>query len=406
MSYKKLKSCRNCGSKELIPVISLGKLYPPTYINPVEKLKLKKLPMDVCECGSCHLVQLSYSFNLDSSYRQYWYQSSLNKSMVTSLQDVVSDIESRINLFDKVVVDIGANDCTMLSLYGYPCTKIAFEPALNLKKVGEKKCSHFINDYFSKETYPLDKKASVVTGIAMFYDLVNVTKFVQDVKSILDENGMFIIQLTDLLSMLKNNDFINFCFEHTLYYSLQVLDSIFKNNGLQIFDCSYNLTNGGSIRVFVGFPDKYRVSKNVEKYLKEEQDYFNSFKQNPLVEMMNKVEVEKEKLMFLLKKIKEEGKTCFIVGASTKGSTLCQYYNIDSSLVQYALEINSDKLGLNMIGSNIPIISEESGLMKNPDFLLVLPWVFREFFIERFKEFTKNGGHIIFPLPELQIIGN
>ena len=55
-------------------------------------------------------------------------------------------------------------------------------------------------------------------------------------------------------------------------------------------------------------------------------------------------------------------------------------------------------------GSKIKIISEKEAKAKKPDFLLVLPWHFKDYIIKREQKFLKNGGKLIFPLPEIEII--
>src|SRR5690349_24941843 len=119
--------------------------------------------------------------------------------MISSLADITKDIENRIKLSpEDIVVDIGCNDGTLLALYKSKVTQVGYDPALNLKQ------NHnflFINNYFSKEEYGLDVKAKVITAIAMFYDLPDPHQFVEDVSEVLHENGIFVIQFTDLLSM-------------------------------------------------------------------------------------------------------------------------------------------------------------------------------------------------------------
>jgi hypothetical protein len=56
-------------------------------------------------------------------------------------------------------------------------------------------------------------------------------------------------------------------------------------------------------------------------------------------------------------------------------------------------------------GSHIPIVSEKDALAQRPDFLLVLPWHFRANFIQREAKFLARGERMIFPLPEIDIIG-
>lgn len=385
-------------------VSSVGYIYSSTFIHLDDPLPTKKDPLDVAECQDCGLIQLFHNYELDLLYKQYWYSSSLNKSMVSSLEDIVKDIESKTYIQDRVVVDIGTNDGTLLKFYtSVMANKIGFDPASNLKEKAEKNCDIFIEDYFTKEKYPLEEKAKVITAIAMFYDLPDITKFMNDIVSILAKDGLFVIQLTDLYSMMKVNAFDNLCTEHLEYYTLKVLKSIMERAGLEIFDVSYNKVNGGSIRVFSAFPGNYKIEPAVENILIREKEYFELFTEHPVKELMKKSKFEIDYLVRFLKNIKRDGKKCFILGASTKGNTLLQLAGIDDTLVPYALEVNKEKFGLFTVGSNIKIISEREGMEMNPAYLLVLPWHFHDFFIEKFKVYIDNGGKLIFPLPHFEI---
>jgi NDP-4-keto-2,6-dideoxyhexose 3-C-methyltransferase len=171
--------CRICGG-ELETKLGLGSICPSAFIKPEEKAE--KFPLNLAECKKCGLVQLDEVYDLDKMYRQYWYRSSLNPSMVRSLQDVVDSIEKIVELEENsVVVDIGANDGTLLSLYKIRnLFKIAYEPALNLKEYLQPRCDVYNPDYFSAKNY-VGVKAKVITSIAMFYDLPNPNEFVADI---------------------------------------------------------------------------------------------------------------------------------------------------------------------------------------------------------------------------------
>ncbi len=391
---KEISNCRYCGG-ELELNLDLGMLYPSGFVKP--STILTKEPLVIAKCIKCGLVQLKHEYNLDLLYRQYWYSSSLNKSMRKSLRDIVNDVlEYKPIQVLKVVVDIGANDGTLLDLYPKgDFIKVAYEPAINIRKPD---CDYFINDYFSAETYPLEEKADVITSIAMFYDLPDPRKFILDIKSILKPFGLWVIQLTDLLSMFSINAIDNFCHEHLEYYTLEVLNKMMSENGMQILDATYNNTNGGSLRIFVTHSTSY-ISARLPECLERERDYLGMFS-NPLHTLYHRWKTEDEKLHVLLDRIDKNKETCFIFGASTKGNTLLQLAGIDNSIIEYAAEVNPDKFGLVTAGTNIKIISEEEALSKHPEFFLVLPWHFKENILSTHNQYMESGGTFIFPLPK------
>jgi hypothetical protein len=397
-------NCRVCGSTDLKTVVDLGKLYPSGFLKPDEKLSEDdKVPLVACRCEDCKLVQLKYTVELDEMYRQYWYSSSLNKSMVSSLHEIVEEVEGRINLTDEdYIVDIGANDGTMLQMYNHGI-KIGFDPALNLHKPN---CHTFINDYFTAEAYwkVTDKKAKVVTAIAMYYDLPDPVGFTKDVASILEEDGLFVVQFTDLLAMFTLTAYDSFCTEHLEYYTLQNVVDIFEKAGLRVIDVSYNDVNGGSVRVTAVHNDNiHMASKRVTISLVEEFNYFSTHD----FDFFNKnIDETKMKVSGFLAWAKKTGNVVHMLGASTKGNTLIQHCEINPDLVPFAGEVNPEKFGLRTAGSNIEIISEDESLIKHPDYLLCPIWHFKNSILNnpKIKDYLNSGGHLVFPLPKFTVV--
>ena len=394
--------CRVCDGM-LEEVLDLGSIYPSGFLKDTdEMLEGDKAPLVLCKCDKCGLVQLKHTIDLDLMYRQYWYSSSLNKSMVTSLKEIVAEIEGRRVLKDgDVVLDIGCNDGTLLESYIFykNLQMVGFDPALNVAK--ERYDYAFVNDYFSAEKYVWDK-AKVVTAIAMFYDLPDPNKFVADVAKVLHKDGIFVIQFTDLLSMIKLTAFDNICHEHLEYYKLDDVDRILKTNGLQIIDVSYNNVNGGSLRVTAAHEGTYTPSWGVQEFLIQE---FNYLQGHTLEDFKEAVEKVKFKLSSFLKWAKGHGHVVYSLGASTKGNTLLQLCGVTEDLVPYAAEVNKDKFGLRTVGSNIKIISEDEALIKHPDYFIVPVWHFRDSILSNLKiqDYINSNGRLVFPLPEFTV---
>jgi NDP-4-keto-2,6-dideoxyhexose 3-C-methyltransferase len=406
-----MQKCRICNS-ELNPFMDLGNIYPSNFIKKEDNsFGYKRHNLNMKVCSQCGLVQIDEHPELDSMYRQYWYKSSLNKSMVIALQDVISSIESRLPL-DKgsTVIDIGCNDGTLLSLYkNKKIFKIGIDPALNLKEEAEKQCNVFINDFFdSMKLCEYYGKVDVVTAIACFYDLPNPHQFVCGVKDLLEpEVGMFVIQYTDLLQTLKINAVDNFVHEHVELYSFKNIVDLMEQHGLRVYNVTTNDVNGGSVRAYICHKDTnfYKTSESVKNMLKEEQEFMSKF-ENPFDAFKNRVDSIRDiTRQFIINEV-NHGKTIAVLGASTKGNTTLQYFNLNNSQIKFAAEVNKDKFGLKTIGSEIPIISEEEAFKLNPDYFLVLPWHFINGFKKIHADYLDNGGKFILPFPEFKIITN
>ena len=242
----------------------------------------------------------------------------------------------------------------------------------------------------------------------MFYDLENPVDFVRGIKNLLATDGMWIFEMSYMPTMLQMNSYDTICHEHLEYYSLSVIEYILKQSDLKIFDVSLNTINGGSIRCYATHRDTFKYKndgylQNI-KALRQTEFDLELDTDKPYKHFQDRINVHKEQLNTLLKKLKKEGKKIHIYGASTKGNTILQWCGLDNRIIDFAAERNPDKYGALTLGTDIPIISEEQSRAMNPDYYLVLPWHFKEEFIEREKDMLKRGVKLIFPLPAIEIV--
>lgn len=422
MQIKIRQTCRLCGEKTLTPVVNLGEQYLATFFVSKENennAPTRKVPLELVRCNpqlnekACGLVQLKHSYPPELMYAEYWYLSGVNQTMKNALTDISRAASEIVNLKKgDTVVDIGCNDGTLLKSYSVnDIDRIGFDPAQNVAKGFNNEPFKRVVDFFNYSAYHKingEKKARVVTSIAMFYDLENPNLFTQDISQILDEEGVWILQMADLPKMLKDNIFDSICHEHVCYYHLAPLEWLFSRHGLKLIDIEKNDVNHSSYRLYIGkkersTPITTQAQSRINKVRLEE---FNEGYDTdaPYKLFCESIENNKSEMMRFLQEQKRKRKKVFVYGASTKGNVLLQYYNITNELVPFAAERNQKKWGLKTLGSNIPIISEEEARELKPDFFLVLPYHFMNEMLEREKEFTNGGGKFIVPVPQLQII--
>tara|TARA_B100000959_G_C14628421_1_gene479250 strand:- start:60 stop:641 length:582 start_codon:yes stop_codon:yes gene_type:complete len=192
--------------------------------------------------------------------------------------------------------------------------------------------------------------------------------------------------------MVEKNDVGNICHEHIEFYSLKSLKFLFEKNGLEIFKIEENDINGGSYRIFARKLNKGSIKLKEANVLNSIKAFVKRVKKN------RKVTVN-----FINKKIKE-GKKIFLYGASTKGNTLLQYYNLDNKKIPIAAEKSPAKFGKYTIGTGIKIISENQARRLNPDYFLVTPWGFIKEFVKRESKWLKKGGKFILPFPFFKLV--
>jgi SAM-dependent methyltransferase len=387
--------------------MSLGKIYVSDFID--SSSKRGKIPLELIFCNDCKLLQLRHSTNPEILYREYWYKSGINETIIKDLEDITSKVEKIIKLqIGDIVVDIGCNDGTLLRSYKTEkLILVGFEPALNLIDDAKVGTTFIIPEFFNANDYYLlcDKKAKAITCVAMFYDLDNPNNFVEDIKKVLDKDGIWIIEQRYLPSMLEQNDIGNICHEHIEYYSLLSLKNLVERHGLKIFDVELNSVNGGSFRMYIKWKDaliepliRGRVEALEEK---EKEAFFNTCR--PYKHFAERSEAIKKKIYNFIKAEHNAGKIIHVYGASTKGNTLLQYYGIDHKMIEAAAERDPRKFGKKTVGTEIPIISEEESRQR-ANYFLILPWHFLDVFIKRELEFLLAGGKFIVPLPEFKIL--
>ena len=415
MHIGKRTTCRVCGSSSLTPVIDLGPQYlQGSFVKPGKEMpSQRKINCSLVRCNpqtdenACGLLQMEHSVPPEILYAAYWYRSGTNATMRNHLKDIVDSTLALLKKDNCTVLDIGCNDGTLLGYYPEKWDKFGCDPSDVAQEV---KIAKVVQDIFpSAELFKAmgDKKMDVITSIAMFYDLENPVEFVRGIKKYLSPEGIWVFEMSYMPKMLEMDSYDTICHEHLEFYSLAVLEKIVGMAGMKIFKISFNDINGGSIRCYATHKE------NGVYYSKENHQFMNEIRQKefdleldtdkPYVAFQYRIEKVKNELHDLLVKFKKEGKKVHIYGASTKGNTILQWCDINNMLVDYAAERNPDKYGAYTLGTNIPIISEEESRAMNPDYYLVLPWHFKEEFLEREKEALEKGTGFIFPIPTIDI---
>ena len=404
----KIINCRNCNKKKLSHLFSLGNI-SFTGKFPKKNQEIKKAPLDLIICNQCKLVQLSHKFNLRYLYGpDYGYRSGINKTMVDHLKKVVFKAIKKTNIKENdMVLDIASNDATLLKNYSKKIITFGIDPLVNKFKKNYLNIDYKISDFFtqSKIEKKTKKKFKIITALSVFYDSENPNKFLNDVKNLLETNGLFILEFADLASIIKKKMFDTICHEHLEYYSSKIIVDMCKKNNLKVIDIFTNDINGSSKQFYITKENsKFKSNKSkINKILNEEKKMKIHSKKTLLV-FFNDIKKLKISLLKLIRKIKKRNQTIHAYGASTKGNVLLQYFNITKSDIDFVSERNPLKYNLYTPGTKIKIISEKKSREMKPNFYLVLPWHFKKEILIREKNIRNKGTKFIFPLPKVQVL--
>ena len=404
----RIKQCRNCKSKKLITLFSLGNLCFTGKFSSLND-NIKKKPVTVVLCKSCELVQLAHNYDLKYLYGpDYGYRTGINRTMTDHVKKITQTLAKKTSLKkNDLVLDIASNDGTLLNSYKKNIIKFGVDPILNKYNKNYKNIRYSISGFFSasKVKEKTKKKFKIISALSVFYDLLNPNRFLRDVKTLLLPEGVFLLEFADLASIIKYKMFDTICHEHLEYYSSKVIINLVKKNDLRVFDIKQNFINGSSKQYYICHKNSKIKSKSkiINKTLRSESKLkLNTVK--TFKEFIQKINFLKTRLNNKIKYIRRNNQSIHCYGASTKGNVLLQYFNIDNKKISFAAERNKNKYGLVTPGSKIKIISEENSRKMKPDYYLVLPWHFKKEILKREKNTLRTGTKFIFPLPNFEII--
>jgi NDP-4-keto-2,6-dideoxyhexose 3-C-methyltransferase len=389
LGYKTRNTCRICGSKKIKQVYKVEEMYVSDFPTTPTGHR-GKAPMTLVECKDCSLVQLKESIS-EEIYKDYWYESKLNKKIVKNLKEIAENAGHYVNIDSgDIALDIGANDGTLLSYIPQELTKVGIDPAETIQEDLKRNCDIAVCDFFSASVFKeaignVSAKAKIITSIAMFYDLDDPHSFVADIKEILAANGVWITQFMPMSKMVQVNDVGNIIHEHIMYYTYESVKRLLAEHNLTIFDVQENDINGGSFQLWIGHSTDVVPAAFTEDTV-------------DVTAWAKDMDANKQVTIDFLKQCKKDNKKVYIYGASTKGNTIAQFYGITPDLVEGAAEIHPNKVGRYMVGTGIPIVHEDDA-RKDADYFLVMPFGFRDVFVSK-----ETDVDLVFCTPKFEIV--
>lgn len=402
-----------CGNASLESVMSLTPTPPGNDLLTKQELaqKEKSYPLELMFCNSCTHIQLGHVVNPEILYQKnYTYVSGTSEVFIEHLRKYSSEIIKRFDLKPKsLVIDIGSNDGTCLSFFKKNNMRVlGIDPAKEIANQATQNGIETINDFFNSE---LSKKilqkhgfAKLITSHNACAHIDNLIDVVRGVEILLDDDGIFVLEVGYFVDVFQNTWFDTIYHEHLDFHTVAPFKKLFERVDMSVISVERITPQGGSIRV-IAKKNKVdiKIDESVSNLIQLERDLgLNEI--DTFLEFNNKIEMVKFELTNLVESLKKNGKTIAGFGAPTKATTLMGHFDLDNEILDFIVDDNPLKRGLFTPLSHIPIFSPEALYEKKPDYVLILAWNFAKPIIKNHEKYSKEIGKFIIPMPIPQII--
>ena len=406
--YKKINKCRICGSKDLMKYLDLGKTPLANSLLRKDETEAEKLfPLEVLYCKECSLSQLSVVVDPKMLFSNYVYHSSVSKTF----REHCSEMAERMLQFfenpgNELVVDIASNDgCLLKEFKSRNFKVVGVEPAKNIAEIanssGIETLQSFWNEDSAKKISREHGKASIITATNVFAHVDDLNDFLKNVRSLLDEDGFFIVEVPYMLDLLSRNEFDTVYHEHLSYFLVKPLKILFERNKMKIISIEKHDIHGGSLRIYskkIGMEEE-----SVQIFLDHERrEGLHDTKS--YADFQARVNSLREDLLSLLNELKNKGEKIAAYGASAKGNTLLNFCKIDTKILEFIVDDTPKKQGMLAPGSRIPIKDASFLESEKPGYVILLAWNFSSEIMKKTEDCRSWGMKYIVPIPKVEII--
>jgi SAM-dependent methyltransferase len=402
--------CRLCGAGLRVTFADLG-MSPVAneYVTGAEDAE-RIYPLHAYVCESCLMVQLGTIVDQEEVFGpDYAYFSSYSESWVAHARGYVEMMIERFGYgAESKVIEVASNDGYLLQFFvqrGIPV--LGIEPTASTAAAAEERGVPSRVEFFGSELagrlVDEGNAADLVVGNNVLAHVPPVHDFVEGLRTVLKRGGVVTMEFPHLLRLIEEREFDTIYHEHYSYWSLLVVDRLFREHELTLFDVEELPTHGGSLRIFARHAAEGGAGESVETLIEQERsagldriETYEAFGET--------VRKTKRDLLDFLIQVKREGKSVAAYGAAAKGTTLLNYCGVRSDFVDYVVDRNPHKQGAYLPGVRLPIHSPGRIAETRPDYLLILPWNLAAEIAEQMAHIREWGGRFVVPIPRVRVL--
>ena len=408
--YRVVRECRICKGNHLIEYLDLGDIpLANNLITEEEISQEEKYPLKVMFCEDCFFSQLSIVVKPEILFRNYVYRSSISRSFIEHCRELAEELNEGMLKKGDLIVDIASNDGTLLRQFKEKDNRVlGIDPAVNLARIANESGIETLPDFWepdlAKEILKKYGSAKVIIAFNVFAHVDDIHSFVEGVKTLLSDDGYFIIEAPHLLSLIKKTEFDTMYHEHLSYLLVKPLERLMRKHGMRIAKVKKFEIHGGTIRLYVEKQEKLDTSDGSAQEIILEEEKSGMYSLDNYMNFSKDVERIRRDLISKLKEIKDKGRTISAFGASAKGSVLLNYCGLGKDFIDCIFDDTPEKQNKIYPGVHIPIVAGKALLKKKPDYLLLLAWNFAKEIMQKTEHYKKRGGRYIIPIPHLKVI--